>query len=129
MEKLPYTPGASTQDLKAPDEAALEEGHDHPLAQLSSARKHFLLLIFAVAQFTDICNVSGVAIEVAQLAGDLGLGHSQLVWVSFRPHLTESVFVGQRLTRAVYHVLLDVLWLVLAPLWPNLRPLPRPARL
>lgn len=80
MEKPP-------QDTKTPIGAELEEGHDHPLAQLSSARKNFLLVVFAIAQFVDVCNVSGIAIEVAQLAGDLGLGDSQLVWVSLHTAL------------------------------------------
>jgi hypothetical protein len=56
-------------------------GHDHPLAQLSQARKNFLLLIFSIASFVDICNVSGVAVAVAQISSDIGLDLSQIVWI------------------------------------------------
>jgi hypothetical protein len=43
--------------------ASHEDAHVHPLAALGDARKNFLLLIFAVATFVDVCNVSGVAGE------------------------------------------------------------------
>lgn len=76
------TPDAETPELKEPLATALEDAQAHPLARLGSARKHCLLFIFAVAQFVDICNVSGVGIEVAQLAKSLDLAISQLVWVS-----------------------------------------------
>ncbi|WVF72255.1 hypothetical protein IAT40_007067 [Kwoniella sp. CBS 6097] len=51
------------------------------LAQLGSARKHFLLFIFSIATFIDICNVSGVAIAVAQISMDIKLDTSQIVWI------------------------------------------------
>ena len=61
-----------------------KEGHaQHPLAQLGNARKNSLLIIFAIASFVDVCNVSGVAVAVAQIGMDTGLKQSQLVWVSF----------------------------------------------
>jgi hypothetical protein len=53
----------------------------HPLAALGGARKHFLLLIFSIASFVDVCNVSGVAVAVAQIGNDTGLEISQYVWV------------------------------------------------
>ena len=46
-----------------------EDGHQehrHPLAQLGNARKNFLLFIFAIATFVDVCNVSGAAGELIQ---------------------------------------------------------------
>lgn len=43
--------------------ASHDDAHVHPLAALGDARKNFLLLIFAVATFVDVCNVSGVAGE------------------------------------------------------------------
>ncbi|RSH87263.1 hypothetical protein EHS25_003172 [Saitozyma podzolica] len=55
--------------------------YDHPLAQLGQARKNFLLLIFSIASFVDICNVSGVAVAVAQISTDIGLDLSQIVWI------------------------------------------------
>ena len=54
----------------------------HPLAELSFAKKHFLLFIFAVATFVDTCNTAGISIAVADIGADTGLGVSQLVWVS-----------------------------------------------
>lgn len=66
------------------------EPHEHPLAQLSNARKNFLLVIFAIATFVDVCNVSGVAVAVAQIGNDTGLHVSQLVWVSLV--LTQRLF-------------------------------------
>lgn len=57
------------------------DGADHPLAKLGSGRKHFLLFIFSIASFLDICNVSGVAVAVAQISVDIDLGASQIVWV------------------------------------------------
>ena len=55
--------------------------HNSPLAQLSQTRKNALLLIFSVAQFIDVCNVSGVTVAVAQISVDIALGPSQVVWV------------------------------------------------
>ena len=70
---------------RADSDTFSEKQHDaasHPLAVLGSARKNFLLFIFAVATFVDVCNISGVAIAVAEIGNDTGLGVSQLVWVS-----------------------------------------------
>jgi len=78
-------------------EQAPSQDHDpaqHPLAQLSNVRKHVLLAIFSVANFVDVCefegwmwltgsgNISGVGVAVAQIAGDINLQVSQIVWVS-----------------------------------------------
>ena len=65
------------------DEPAETNNHDiSPLAALGKARKNFLVFIFAVATFVDVCNVSGISIAVADIGQDTGLGVSQLVWVS-----------------------------------------------
>jgi hypothetical protein len=48
-----------------------DDAHVHPLAALGDARKNFLLLIFAVATFVDVCNVSGVAGEQSRLNGPM----------------------------------------------------------
>lgn len=63
------------QDHHAPD-------HAHPLAQLGQGRKNFLLFVFGIATFLDICNVSGVGLAVAQISGDLDLAINQIAWVS-----------------------------------------------
>jgi hypothetical protein len=80
------TPNIVDKEAQDPlKDGSLSDHHDshaHPLAQLSSARKHFLLVIFAISTFVDVCNVSGVAIAVAQIGMDIDLGISQLVWVS-----------------------------------------------
>ncbi|WVQ71602.1 hypothetical protein IAR50_001142 [Cryptococcus sp. DSM 104548] len=55
--------------------------HRSPLADLSQLRKNVLLLIFSVSTFIDICNVSGVAVAVAQISVDIGLDTSQIVWI------------------------------------------------
>lgn len=54
----------------------------HPLAALSSLKKNTLLLVFCIATFLDICNVSGAGMAVPKIAVDIGLGFSQLTWVS-----------------------------------------------
>jgi hypothetical protein len=64
--------------------------HASPLAQLGQVRKNFLLLIFSIATFVDICNVSGVAVAVSQIARDIDLEISQIVWVSL------SIFTNHR---------------------------------
>ncbi|WVQ70134.1 uncharacterized protein L199_008359 [Kwoniella botswanensis] len=63
-------------------EGASDAEHLHsPLAELGQARKNFLLFIFSVATFIDICNVSGVAVAVAQISIDIKLNQSQIVWI------------------------------------------------
>ncbi|WWD15856.1 hypothetical protein CI109_100280 [Kwoniella shandongensis] len=57
------------------------EHGESPLAHLGQARKNFLLFIFSVATFVDICNVSGVAVAVAQISFDIKLDTSQIVWI------------------------------------------------
>ncbi|KAL1410473.1 hypothetical protein Q8F55_004484 [Vanrija albida] len=54
---------------------------NHPLNQLSSGRKHFLLFIFCLSNFVDVCNVSGVAIATSQIAADIKLAPTQIVWI------------------------------------------------
>jgi hypothetical protein len=76
------------------------DGSQHPLAQLSSVRKHFLLFVFSIASFLDICNVSGVAVAVAQISVDIGLGASQIVWVRqgyFYIHIRRDTASGRKL--------------------------------
>lgn len=72
---------ASLKDKEA-SAGAQDQGHVHPLALLGPARKNFLLFIFSIAGFVDICNVSGVAVAVSQISRDIDLGFSQVVWVS-----------------------------------------------
>ncbi|TYJ57150.1 hypothetical protein B9479_002064 [Cryptococcus floricola] len=57
-----------------------ETGSDR-LASLSQGRKNLLLLIFSIATFVDVCNVSGAAVAVAQISQDIQLGASQVVWI------------------------------------------------
>ncbi|OWZ65584.1 hypothetical protein AYX15_02930 [Cryptococcus neoformans] len=54
---------------------------ENTLANLGQARKNFLVLIFSIATFVDICNVSGVAVAVAQISTDIKLDYSQIVWI------------------------------------------------
>ncbi|WWD03085.1 hypothetical protein V865_001131 [Kwoniella europaea PYCC6329] len=71
-----------TPEQETKTETEQEKEHSkHPLAQLSQTRKNFLLFIFSVATFVDICNVSGVAVAVAQISLDIKLGISQVVWI------------------------------------------------
>jgi hypothetical protein len=85
-DKQVETPASNTRS-PSPTVAAKEEGnvdhsvHVHPLAQLGNVRKNVLLFIFAIATFVDICNVSGVAVAVAQIAQDTSLEVSQVVWI------------------------------------------------
>ncbi|KAL1407889.1 hypothetical protein Q8F55_007325 [Vanrija albida] len=65
----------------------------HPLARLSQGRKHLLLFIFAVASFVDVCNVSGVGIASAQIARDINLHVSQIVWIITAYSLTFASFL------------------------------------
>lgn len=73
---------------------------ENTLANLGQARKNFLVLIFSIATFVDICkwvqcrwiyqhwhelvystSVSGVAVAVAQISTDIKLDYSQIVWI------------------------------------------------
>ncbi|KAL7421600.1 hypothetical protein Q5752_003369 [Cryptotrichosporon argae] len=67
--------------LPADKEASVADHHAHPLAQLSSGRKHFLLFIFSVASFIDVCQVSGAGVSVAEISADIGLATSQIIWI------------------------------------------------
>jgi len=80
-ESLPTDVERASTPIK-PAEPGQTHHEVHPLAALGQGRKMFLLLIFSIASFVDVCNVSGVAVAVAQIGMDTGLGISQLVWVS-----------------------------------------------
>lgn len=74
--------GVSTPDVELP--LPVLDGHGttiHPLATLSPLKKNVLLLVFAIATFLDICNISGVGLAVPNIAMDIGLGFNQLSWV------------------------------------------------
>ncbi|WRT67097.1 uncharacterized protein IL334_004063 [Kwoniella shivajii] len=83
------SPDIEAQQIDRPGSSQMKEGvtnaeqqqHHSPLAELGQARKNFLLFIFSVATFIDICNVSGVAIAVAQISADIQLDTSQIVWI------------------------------------------------
>ncbi|ODO03412.1 efflux protein EncT [Cryptococcus wingfieldii CBS 7118] len=61
--------------------ATTTDYHRSPLADLSQVRKNFLLLIFSVSTFIDVCNVSGAGVAVVQIANDIKLDTSQIVWI------------------------------------------------
>ncbi|KAK4687340.1 hypothetical protein P7C73_g2775, partial [Tremellales sp. Uapishka_1] len=92
---------------KAEIEASRGNGHEakynHPLAKLGQSRKNFLLFVFSIASFIDVCNISGVAIAVAQIQSDIGLGLSQIVWIITSYSLCFSAFLllGGRLSDLV----------------------------
>ncbi|WVQ71581.1 hypothetical protein IAR50_001121 [Cryptococcus sp. DSM 104548] len=75
------------QTFQNGDKADVEKQHidkqpsSDRLASLSQGRKTLLLLIFSIATFVDVCNVSGVAVAVAQISQDIQLGSSQIVWI------------------------------------------------
>jgi hypothetical protein len=50
----------------------------HPLAQLGNARKNFLLFIFAISTFVDVCNVS-VSHLVCSCSGISGSDRSRVL--------------------------------------------------
>lgn len=76
----PATPAEPELQTEKPVET--HNDHVHPLAQLGQVRKNFLLLVFAVATFLDICNVAGVGLAATQIRADIDLEFSQLAWVS-----------------------------------------------
>jgi hypothetical protein len=77
-EKPPTQVTGSSKDTSLPAEV----GKRVSLAHLSNGRKTILLFAFAIAQFVDVCNVSGAAIAARDIAQDTGLTTSQVVWVS-----------------------------------------------
>ena len=91
----------------------------HPLAQLSTVRKDVLLAIFSIATFTDICNVSGVAVAVAEISQDIHLAASQVAWVGqLKPNTSP---MERTLTfRSDHHVLFHLFRGVLTVRWPTL---------
>ncbi|KAL1411547.1 hypothetical protein Q8F55_002509 [Vanrija albida] len=78
---------------RVPSPTAPPALHVHPLAELSQGRKHLLLFIFAIASFVDVCNVSGVAVAGAQIAFDIKLAVSQIVWIITAYSLTFASFL------------------------------------
>lgn len=80
---------ASTTDENPPQ--LQHTSNEHTLSSLSTFRKTVLLLTFALANFIDVCNVSGVAIAAAQISKDIGLETSQVVWVRPTRLITKSV--------------------------------------
>ncbi|WVQ99577.1 hypothetical protein IAU59_006713 [Kwoniella sp. CBS 9459] len=75
-------------------EGATDSEHfSHPLAKLGQNRKNFLLFIFSIASFVDICNVSGVAVAVAEISFDIKLSLSQIVWIITSYSLCFSAFL------------------------------------
>ncbi|WVQ78053.1 hypothetical protein IAT38_000134 [Cryptococcus sp. DSM 104549] len=83
------TPTPIDEEKQMPDEplsglasgVSVSQGSHGMLAALGQTRKNFLLLIFSVATFVDICNASGVAVAVAQISIDISLDFSQIVWI------------------------------------------------
>ncbi|WVQ70534.1 hypothetical protein IAR50_000053 [Cryptococcus sp. DSM 104548] len=55
-------------------------GETHRLARLGVKRKGALLALFALANFIDLANSTGVAVAAAKIATDTGLSTSQVVW-------------------------------------------------
>lgn len=80
------------EEIQEPSRRIVEESQ-HVLAQLSPARNNFLLVIFSIAQFIDVCNVSGVAIAVAQISSAIHLAQSQIVWIITSYSLCFSAFL------------------------------------
>ncbi|TYJ53578.1 hypothetical protein B9479_005783 [Cryptococcus floricola] len=65
----------------------------HPLAQLSPVKKSVLLFIFALADFIDVGNVSGVAVAVSDITKDIGIQSSQGVWIITSYSICFSAFL------------------------------------
>ncbi|WVQ88920.1 hypothetical protein IAS59_002662 [Cryptococcus gattii] len=82
---------ASTPDENLPP--LQDTSNEHTLSSLSTFRKTVLLLTFALANFIDVCNVSGVAIAAAQISKDIGLETSQVVWAITSYSLCFSAFL------------------------------------
>ncbi|XAO23884.1 hypothetical protein I312_102669 [Cryptococcus bacillisporus CA1280] len=82
---------ASTMDENPPQ--LQDTSNEHTLSSLSTFRKTVLLLTFALANFIDVCNVSGVAIAAAQISKDIGLETSQVVWTITSYSLCFSAFL------------------------------------
>ncbi|KIR55690.1 efflux protein EncT [Cryptococcus gattii Ru294] len=82
---------ASTPDENPPP--LQDTSNEHTLSSLSTFRKTVLLLTFALANFIDVCNVSGVAIAAAQISKDIGLETSQVVWAITSYSLCFSAFL------------------------------------
>ncbi|AFR92418.2 efflux protein EncT [Cryptococcus neoformans var. grubii H99] len=83
---------ANTKDENSPPQLQ-DTQSEHILSDLSTFRKTVLLLTFALANFIDVCNVSGVAIAAAQISQDIGLGTSQVVWIITSYSLCFSAFL------------------------------------
>ncbi|OCF36546.1 efflux protein EncT [Kwoniella heveanensis CBS 569] len=89
----PVNPNAVDKELQATRtkshqlrEGASDAEHaEGALAKLGNARKNFLLFIFSVATFIDICKFElikrGTRLQVAQISVDIKLDTSQIVWI------------------------------------------------
>ncbi|TYJ53179.1 hypothetical protein B9479_006207 [Cryptococcus floricola] len=73
------------------DEKGAEE--THRLASLSDKRKAALLGLFALANFIDLANSTGVAVAAVEIAKDTGLSTSQVVWTVTSYSLTFASFL------------------------------------
>jgi hypothetical protein len=60
---------------------------------LSNPRKYFLLFLFAVAQFIDVCNISSLFSAVPTIAEELSMSPSQSVWLISGYQLTFASFL------------------------------------
>ncbi|KAL0250339.1 hypothetical protein I308_102512 [Cryptococcus tetragattii IND107] len=81
VDKKSMTTAQNKVEKGVQDHVVNVEDAPHILASLGQSRKNLLLLIFSVATFVDVCNVSGVAVAVAQISQDIKLSYSQIVWI------------------------------------------------
>jgi hypothetical protein len=77
------------------DEATLAtiENQSPHVSYISSFRKGILLLLFSVAQFIDICNVSEMFTAIPTMARALKYTESQSVWLVSGYQLTFASFL------------------------------------
>jgi predicted MFS family arabinose efflux permease len=64
-----------------------------PQQTISKARKYVLLLLFSVAQFIDVCNISSLFSAVPTIAEELHMSPSQSVWLISGYQLTFASFL------------------------------------
>ena len=62
-------------------------------ANLSSARKNFLLAIYCLAQFTDTFNNSALLAAIPPISIQLGISNSNSVWLLSAYQLTFAAFL------------------------------------
>lgn len=86
--RLQPTPMSSPSLPKLASEGSIDtesndgSNHEHPLSRLGNARKSLLVVIFCVASFVDVCQLSGVSLAVARISQDIHLPLNQIVWAS-----------------------------------------------